>query len=118
LGLLTHKIFLRQSDMDAALYAEKICGFVESSVDAVTKTPDSTNLFYKESSRTTTRQLHPRIPADYFLSLPDGDAVIVNDQRHIAWFPAAGMDKAEEIAWRKERWPDRPRLVHPEDLRQ
>ncbi len=118
LGLLTTHIYLRQSDMDTALYAEKKCGYVEISVDAVTTAPGFSNLFSNESSRTTTRQLQPRIPADYFLSLPDGDAVIVNDQRTIAWFPAAGMGREKEIEFRKMKWPARPRLVHPRDFRQ
>jgi len=118
LGLLNTKIFLRQSDVDTAVYAEKLGGYVEENMDAVTKTPDSTNLFYSESSRTTTRQLHPRIPAEYFLSLPDGDGIIVNDQRHMAWFPAHGMSQEQEINWRQKRWPDRARLVHPRDFRQ
>ena len=117
LGLLTTKIFLRLSDVDTAAYAEKCCGLIETPVDAVTTTPDSLNLFYAESSRTTTRQLHPRIPADYFQTLPDGDAVIVNDKRRIAWFPAYGMTQEEEVAWRQKRWPDRPRLLHPRDFR-
>jgi hypothetical protein len=118
LGLINTQVFLRQTDMETALYAEKICGFIENSVDAVTKTSDSLNLFYTESSRTTTRQLHPRIPAEYFLQLPDGDVVIVTGERYIAWLPAAGMTPAMEKAWRKKRWPHRPRLVHPEDFRQ
>lgn len=117
LGLLNTKIFLRQADPDTAAYAEKLGGFLESSVDAVTTAPDSLNLFYSESSRTTTRQLHPSIPADYFLSLPDGDAIVISDKRYMAWFPAAGMTTEEEITWRKERWPHRPHLVHPHNFR-
>jgi len=117
LGLLTTKIFLRQSDPDTCFYAEKLGGFLESSVDAVTKAPDSMNLFYSESSRTTTRQLQPRIPAEYFFSLPDGDAIVINDKRSIGWFPAYGMTQDQEIAWRNKKWPERPQLVHPRDFR-
>jgi type IV secretory pathway TraG/TraD family ATPase VirD4 len=118
LGLLTTKIFLRQSDPDTCFYAEKLGGFLEETVDAVTKTPDSMNLFYSESSRTTTRQLRPRIPAEYFFSLPDGDAVVINDKRQIAWFPAYGMTPQQEKNWRNKKWPERPQLVHPSDFRQ
>jgi type IV secretory pathway TraG/TraD family ATPase VirD4 len=118
LGLLSTKIFLRASDMDTAMYGEKICGFVQDEVEAVTKTPDTLNLFHAETSRTTSKQLRSRIPADYFLSMPDGDAVIVNDQRNIAWFPAFGMTDAEEITWRNQRWPDSPKLIHPANYRQ
>lgn len=118
LGLLTTKIFLRQSDVDTAAFAEKLGGYTEDSVDAVTKTPDSMNLFYSESSRTTTRQLHPRIPAEYFLQLPDGDAIIINDRRHMAWFPAYGMTDEEEVALRNKKWPDRPGLLHPAEFRE
>jgi hypothetical protein len=118
LGLLSTKVFLRASDMDTAMYGEKICGFVQDEVEAVTKTPDTLNLFHAETSRTTSKQLRPRIPADYFLSMPDGDAVIVNDQRNIAWFPAFGMTDAQEITWRNQRWPDSPKLIHPADYRQ
>jgi hypothetical protein len=117
LGLLTTHIYLRQSDIDTALYAEKKCGYVEISVDAVTTTPGFSNLLSNESSRTTTRQLQARIPADYFTSLPDGDAVIVNDKRTIAWFPAAGMNREQEVALRKLKSADRPGLVHPRDFR-
>jgi len=118
LGLLTTKIFLRQSDPDTCYYAEKLGGFIEEAVDSVTKTPDNLNLFYAESSRTTTRQLRPRIPADYFFSLPDGDAVIIHDTRKIAWFPAFGMGEEQETNWRNKKWPERPKLVHPRDFRQ
>jgi type IV secretory pathway TraG/TraD family ATPase VirD4 len=117
LGLLTTKIFLRQSDPDTCFYAEKLGGFLESSVDAVTTTPNSMGVFYAESSRTTTRQLSPRIPAEYFFSLPDGDAVVINDKRSIAWFPAYGMTPEMEKAWRNKKWPERPQLVHPRDFR-
>jgi hypothetical protein len=117
-GLLNIKIFLRQSDVDTAMFAEKLCGFVELPIDAVTKAPDAWRLFYQESSRTTTRQLQPRVPAEYFRSLPDGDAVIVSDRVEIAWFPAAGMTAQEEKSWRKSHWPRRPRLLHPRDFRQ
>ena len=117
-GLLNTKIFLRQSDPDTAAFAEKLGGFVELPVDAVTKAPDAWRLFYQESSRTTTRQLHPRVPAEYFRSLPDGDAVIVSDRVRIAWFPAAGMTPPEEKSWRKKHWPHRRRLLHPRDFRQ
>jgi len=118
LGLLTTKIFLRQSDPDTCLYAEKLSGFVEETIDAITKTPDSMNLFYAEASRTTTRQLRPRIPAEYFFSLPDGDAVVLNDKRSIAWFPAYGMSAEQEKNWRNKKWPERLQLVHPRDFRQ
>jgi len=118
LGLLTTKIFLRQSDPDTCFYAEKLGGFLEETVDSVTKTPDSMNLFYSESSRTISRQLRPRIPAEYFFSLPDGDAVVINDKRSICWFPAYGMTQEQEINWRNKKSPDRPRLVHPADFRQ
>ena len=118
LGLLSTKIFLRQPEPDTCFYAEKLGGFTEETVDAVTKTPDSMNLFYAESSRTTTRQLRPRIPAEYFFSMPDGDAVIINDKRQIAWFPAYGMSREQEITWRNKKWPERPQLVHPADFRQ
>jgi len=117
LGLLSTKIFLRQDDIDTALYAERLSGFVEESVDAVTRAPDAWRLFYQESSRTTTRQLQPRVPAEYFRSLPDGDAIIIGDQVEMAWFPAAGMSKAEEIQWRKKKWPHRPRLLDPRNFR-
>jgi type IV secretory pathway TraG/TraD family ATPase VirD4 len=117
-GLLTTKIFLRQSDPDTCYYAEKLGGFLEENVESVTKTPDNMNLFHAEVSRTTTRQLKPRIMADYFFSLPDGDAVIINDKRQIAWFPAYGMTKEQEGDWRNKKWPERPQLVHPRDFRQ
>ena len=116
-GLLNTKIFLRQSDPDTAAFAEKLCGFVELPIDAVTKAPDAWRLFYQESSRTTTRQLHPRVPAEYFRSLPDGDAIIVDDRVRIAWFPAPGMSEAEEMTWRKKHWPHRRRLLHPREFR-
>jgi hypothetical protein len=118
LGLLSTKIFLRPSDMDTALYGENLCGFVDEDVQSVTKIPDSINLFYEETSRTTTQQRRVRVPADYFLSLPDGDAVVVNENRNLAWFPAFKMTEAEEITWREDRWPDRPRILHPRDFRQ
>ncbi len=117
-GLLTTKIFLRASDMDTANWGEKMCGFVQEDVQSVTQTPDSMNLFYDETSRTTTRQLRPRVSADYFLAMPDGDAVIVNDKRTLAWFPAYGMTPEQEITWREARWPERPRLLPPSEFRQ
>lgn len=118
LGLITTKIFLRQSDPETAAYAEKLGGYVENDIDAVTKTPDSMNLFYAESSRTTTRQLHPRIPAEYIQTLPDGDAIIIHDRRLMAWFPAYGMTDEQEVALRNKKWPDRPHLLHPSQYRQ
>ena len=118
MGLLTTKIFLRQADPDTCFYAEKLGGFIEETVDAVTKTPDSMNLFYSESSRTVTRQLRPRIPAEYFFSLPDGDVVVINDKRSIGWFPAYGMTTEQENNWRNRKWPERPQLVHPRNFRQ
>ena len=99
------------------MFAEKLCGFIELPIDAVTRAPDAWRIFYQESSRTTTKQLQPRVPAEYFRSLPDGDAIIVGDRVEMAWFPAAGMSRAEEIAWRKKHWPRRPRLLHPRDFR-
>ena len=118
LGLITTKIFLRQSDPETAAYAEKLGGYVENDIDAVTKTPDSMHLFYAESSRTTTRQLHPRIPSEYIQTLPDGDAIIINDRRLMAWFPAYGMTDEQEVALRNMKWPDRSHLLHPSDYRQ
>ncbi|MCE0497338.1 MAG: TraM recognition domain-containing protein [Methylacidiphilales bacterium] len=118
LGLLTTKIFLRASDMDTAMWGERICGFVNEEAHSVTRTPDSMNLIYDETSRTTTRQLRPRVPADYFLAMPDGDAVIVNDKRALAWFPAFGMASQDEITWRQNRWPERPQLLPPSEFRQ
>lgn len=118
IGLLNIKIFLRQSDVDTAMFAEKLCGFVEEKVDAVTSAPDAWQVFRQETSRTTTRQLRPRVPAEYFRSLPDGDGVVVSDRVEIAWFPAAGMTPKEEKSWRKSHWPRRPRLLHPRDFRQ
>lgn len=118
IGLLNYKIFLRQSDPDTAAFAEKLCGFVELAVDAVTRAPDAWRLFYQESSRTTTRQLQPRVPAEYLRSLPDGDAIVVGDRVEMAWFPSAGMTVEEEKVWRKKQAPRRPRLLHPRDFRQ
>ena len=98
---------------------KKLCGQDEKNVDAITKSPDSTNLFYSESSRTTTRQQHPLVPADYFMSLPDGDACDRQRRRLHRVVPSGGewVGKREK-AWRKKRWPRRPRLLHPADFRQ
>jgi len=118
LGLLNTKIVLRLTDMETALWAEKLCGFNEEDVDSVTRVADSMQLFYHETSLTTSPRTQPRVPADYFLSLPDGDALIINDRRRLAWLPAHGMTPEQEINWRKKYWPDRLRLLHPRDFRQ
>jgi hypothetical protein len=118
LGLLSTKIFLRPSDMDTALYGEKMCGFVDEETQSVTHTPDNMKWFYEEISRTTSQQRRRKVPAEYLLSLPDGDAVVVNEYINLAWFPAFRMTDAQEITWREGRWPERPQLVHPADFRQ
>ena len=113
LGLLTNKIFLRNPDPDVGLYAQKLAGEIEVDAESVTETPDFWRIFYEEKSRNISKKTIPRLPADYLFSLPDGDAILLGDRRLLLWFPDIESTLEAEKAYRKEKWPDRPYLLHP-----
>lgn len=117
LGLLTNKIFLRNSDPDTNFYAQKLAGEVDVQTESVTQTSDYWGSAYDEKSRTLSSQTRSRVPADYLFSLPDGDALLLGDERKLYWFPSQGMSLSEEKAWRKAKWPQRPRLLPPRQYR-
>lgn len=117
LGLLSHKIFLRNSDPDCNFYAQKLGGEVEVISESFTQITEQYSTQYQDKSRTLAPQIRPRVPADYFFTLPDGDAVFYGNERKLFWFPAYGLSFAEEKRLRKTQWPQRPRLLSPREYR-
>jgi hypothetical protein len=116
LGLLSTKIFLRNPDPATNRYAEELGGLVDIISESHTKVLEEGSIRYQDKSQTLSPQSRPRVPADYFFSLPDGDAVVF-DQRKLLWFSALGMTIAQEKKWRKMKWPNRPRLRSPREDR-
>ena len=115
LGLLTHKIFLRNPDPDTNQYAQKLAGFTLVEQESIQTTGGFLGLFREETSRTVSLQEVPRLPADYLFSLPDGDAVLLSEKRRLLWFPAFGRTLEWEKMHRYQHWPKHPYLKPPND---
>jgi type IV secretory pathway VirB4 component len=117
LGLLSNKIFLRNPDPDTNFYAQKLGGEVEITAESFTKVLEEGSVQYQHKSQTLSSQTKPRVPAEYFFGLPDGDAVFYGEERKLFWFPALGMSEAEEKQWRKAKWLYRMKLLSPRENR-
>lgn len=112
LGLLSTKIALRNPDPETNEYYSRLSGFIHVWVESKTVSTTPSGWSFTGNSTTGSWVLMPRIPAQFFFDLPDGDAVIfeAGQKPRYAWFGDIFLSPKEEKTWRKTNWPHRPNL--------
>jgi hypothetical protein len=115
LGLLSTKIAPRNPDPTTNDYYSRLGGEIDVLTESTTTSLGHSDLSRAGSSITETRQRMPRIPAQFFFDLPDGDVVVfeAGKKPYCAWFHDAFLSAKEEKTWRKKHWPSRPNLSKP-----
>lgn len=114
LGLLSIKIALRNPDPATNEYYSKLGGYIHVWVESKTTSSTPSGWSFTGHSTTGSWVLMPRIPAQFFFDLPDGDAVVfqAGKKPFYAWFGGIYMFRQDEKVWRKKHWPTRPNLSH------
>ena len=112
MGLLSTKIALRNSDPVTNEYYSKLGGLIHVWIESKTASTTPSGWSFTAHSTTGSWVLRPRIPAQFFFDLPDGDAVVfeAGQKPRYAWFGDVFLSPKEEKKWRKLNWPNRPNL--------